>query len=232
MPETPEMPALPEIPALSEMQALPEIPALPDPLIISYMTLRKVIGFLGLFLVPVMVLGSLILDHPPKIQISVSAYYYTSMRNELEGIICGISLFLLSYHGYSKQDSIVSKIAGLFALGIAFFPTSETAQKGDVLSILHYLTAGVFFAALSYMSIWLFTKSDGNKTEQKKKRNRVYRVCGVIMAVSVLGIPIDGIPAIHDKIIFLKPTLIFETLALVSFGISWLTKGEFILGDK
>ncbi len=207
------------------------LPPPPGPLIISYLTLRKVVGFLGIGLVPVVVLGSLILDHPPKIQISVSAYYYTSMRNELEGIICGISMFLLSYHGYTKQDSIVSKIAGLFALGIAFFPTSETAQKGDILSILHYLASGVFFAALSYMSIWLFTKSDGNKTEQKKKRNRVYRVCGIVMAVSVLGIPIDSIPAIHEAVFFLKPTLIFETLALVAFGISWLTKGAFILAD-
>lgn len=212
-------------------KTLTTLPPPPGPLIISYLTLRKVVGFLGIGLVPVVVLGSLILDHPPKIQISVSAYYYTSMRNELEGIICGISMFLLSYHGYTKQDSIVSKIAGLFALGIAFFPTSETAQKGDILSILHYLASGVFFAALSYMSIWLFTKSDGNKTEQKKKRNRVYRVCGIVMAVSVLGIPIDSIPAIHEAVFFLKPTLIFETLALVAFGISWLTKGAFILAD-
>jgi hypothetical protein len=203
-----------------------------NPKIISYMTLRKVVGFLGIFLVPVVVLGSLILDHPPQIQISVSAYYYTSMRNEMEGIICGIALFLLSYDGYTRQDSIVSKLAGLFALGIAFLPTSDTAAKSDIVSILHYTTSGIFFALLSYMSIFLFTKSAGNETRQKKQRNRVYRVCGIIMAASVAGIPIDGIAAIHEKIIFLKPTLILETLALVSFGISWLTKGEFILKDK
>lgn len=203
----------------------------PTPSIISYVTLRRAVGFLGIFLVPVVVLGSLILDHPPQIQISVSAYYYTSMRNEMEGIICGISLFLLSYHGYTRQDSIVSKLAGLFALGIAFFPTSETSNKGDIVSILHYTTSGIFFALLSYMSIWLFTKTSGYRTERKRKRDRVYRVCGIIMLVSVIGIPIDEIGVIHEHIAFLKPTLILETLALVSFGISWLTKGEFILKD-
>jgi hypothetical protein len=203
-----------------------------SPLIISYMTLRKVVGFLGIFLVPVVVLGSLVLDHPPRIQVSVSAYYYTSMRNELEGIICGISLFLLAYHGYTRQDSIVSKLAGFFALGIAFLPTVDTDVKGDIVSILHYVTAGIFFALLSYMSIFLFTKSAGHKTKQKRQRNRVYRVCGIIMAISVIGIPIDGLPGIHEKLLFLKPTLILETLALVSFGISWLTKGEIILKDK
>jgi hypothetical protein len=199
---------------------------------ITYMTLRKAVGFLGIGLAPFVVVGSFILDHTCQIQISVSAYYYTSMRNEMEGIICGISMFLLSYHGYTKQDSIVSKLAGLFALGIAFFPTSETSDKGDIISKLHYITAGIFFALLSYMSIFLFTKSAGNPTPQKIKRDRIYRVCGIIMVVSFIGIPVDSIKTIHDSISFLKPTLIFETLALTAFGISWLTKGEWIYKDK
>lgn len=207
-------------------------PAPNSSLIISYLTLRKVIGWLGISLVPVLVFGSFILDHTTKIQGSVSAYYHTSMRNALVGIACGISLFLLSYHGYDKRDSIASKLAGLFALGIAFFPTSANNDKGDILSILHYLTAAVFFAILAYMSIFLFTKSSGNMTPEKKKRNRIYIVCGVIMAVSVLAIPLSRIPAIYKHIQFLKPTIILETFALVSFGFSWLTKGEFILKDE
>lgn len=207
----------------------------PEPsqsIIITYMTMRKIIGLLGISLVPVLVFGSFIFDHTHEIKISVSAYYYSNMRNVLVGIICGISLFLLSYHGYAWQDSLSSKLAGVFALCIAFLPTSETSDKGDLISILHYTTAGVFFSILSFMSIFLFTKSSGNMTAQKKQRNRVYRVCGIIMAASVICIPIDGIQSIHEKIIFLKPTLIFETLALTSFGISWLTKGEFLLKDK
>jgi hypothetical protein len=204
----------------------------PDSLIISYLTLRKIVGMLGILLVPILVIGSFIFDHTSYIQISVSAYYHTSMRNELVGIVCGLSLFLLSYNGYTLQDSIASKLAGVFALGIAFFPTSLTSDKTDIFSKLHYITSGIFFAILSYMSIFLFTKSAGNMTPEKKKRNRIYRVCGIIMMVSVIGIPVDSIPAIHDHIIFLKPTLILETLALVSFGFSWLTKGEFLLKDK
>lgn len=202
------------------------------PQIISYMTLRKVVGLLALTLVPVLVLGSFILDPPPTLQISVSAYYYTSMRNVLEGVICGIAMFLMSYDGYTKADSIISKLSGLFALGIAFLPTSDTSSKGDLISILHYSSAAVFFTLLSYMSVFLFTRSSGTMTPEKKKRNRVYRFCGIILAISVAGIPIDGIPWVHDRIIFLKPTLILETVALVAFGVSWLTKGELILKDQ
>lgn len=204
----------------------------PDSLVISYLTLRKMVGLLGILLVPILVVGSFILDRTNYIQVSTSAYYHTSMRNALVGIVCGISLFLLSYNGYTRTDSIASKLAGLFALGIAFFPTSATNDKNDIISILHYVTSGIFFAILAYMSIFLFTKTSGNMTPEKKKRNRVYRVCGIVMAVCVTGIPMGSIPAIHDRIIFLKPTLILETLALVAFGISWLTKGEFLLKDK
>lgn len=207
-------------------------PSDPDSLIISYLTLRKIVGMFGILLIPVLILGTFILDGTKDIEISVSAYYHTSMRNALVGIVCGISLFLLSYHGYTRQDSVASKLAGLFALGIAFFPTSPGDDKGDIMSKLHYITSGIFFAILAYMSIFLFTKTSGNMTPEKKMRNRIYRVCGIIMVVSVICIPIAGIPAIHRHIAFLKPTIILETLALTSFGISWLTKGEFLLKDR
>jgi hypothetical protein len=203
----------------------------PDSLIISYMTLRKAVGLLGILLVPVLVLGSFIFDDTNQIRGSVSAYYHTSMRDALVGIVCGISMFLLSYNGYTRKDAFASKLAGLFALGVAFFPTSVTNDKGDILSKLHYITSGIFFAILAYMSIFLFTKSSGNMTPEKKLRNRIYRVCGIIMTISVIGIPVTSIPVIHDHISFLKPTLILETCALMSFGFSWLTKGEALLKD-
>ena len=207
------------------------------PWIISYLTLRKTIGVLGISLVPVLVIGSFIIDHlingqPAAIETSVSAYYYTSMRNELEGIIFGIGMFLLCYDGYDLQDSIISKLAGLFGLCIALFPTSPTTEKGDVISVIHYVTAGIFFALLAYTSVFLFTKTTDYPTPQKVRRNRIYRICGIVMAVAVTGIPLDGIDPIWDKIGFLHPTLILVLLALTSFGISWLTKGEFWLKDK
>lgn len=207
------------------------------PWIISYLTLRKTIGVLGISLVPVLVIGSFIIDHlingqPAAIETSVSAYYYTSMRNELEGILFGIGMFLLCYDGYDLQDSIISKLAGLFGLCIALFPTSPTTEKGDVISVIHYVTAGIFFALLAYTSVFLFTKTTDYPTPQKVRRNRIYRICGIVMAVAVTGIPLDGIDPIWDKIGFLHPTLILELLALTSFGISWLTKGEFWLKDK
>jgi len=201
-------------------------------LTITYFTLRKIIGFLGFFLAPALVLGSFVIDHTKYIQVSMSAYYHTGVRNLFVGVICGMSLFLFSYHGYKWYDSLASKLAGLFGLGIAFLPTSETNDKSDIISILHYLTSAAFLVILAMMSIFLFTKSKGNKTTRKKQRNRVYRTCGIVILVSIAGIPIVGIDSIWEQVKFLKPTFVFETIALVAFGISWLTKGEAILKDE
>ena len=82
------------------------------------------------------------------------------------------------------------------------------------------------------MSLFLFTKSKGPVTTKKKQRNRVYRVCGIVILIAIAGIPILGIDSIWEQIKFLKPTFVLETIALVAFGISWLTKGEAILGDN
>jgi hypothetical protein len=206
------------------------------PWIISYLTLRKTVGLLGVSLVPVLVIGSFIIDlingQPAAIQTSVSAYYYSSMRNELEGILFGIGMFLLCYDGYDRVDSVISKLAGVFGLCIALFPTSPANETGGVISTIHYVAAGIFFALLAYMSIFLFTKKSPYPSLQKLKRNRIYRACGIVMAVAVTGIPFDGITPIWEKIGFLHPTLILEFLALTSFGISWLTKGEFWLKEK
>ena len=207
-------------------------PSNPDSAIISYITLRKIIGLLGICIVPVLMLGSFILDHTTNVQASVSSYYNTSMRDEFVGIVCGISLFLLSHHGDTWKDSLASKLAGILALGIAFFPTSATNDKSDIMSILHFITSGIFFVILAYMSIFLFTKTPGRLTRKKKIRNRIYKACGIIMIICVAGIPIVRIPSVHESIAFVKPTLILETFALVSFGISWLIKGEFLLKDK
>jgi hypothetical protein len=69
-------------------------------------------------------------------------------------------------------------------------------------------------------------------TDMKKQRNRVYKICGIVILVSVAGIPIFGLDGIWEHVKAYKPTFVLETFALVAFGISWLTKGEAILGDN
>jgi hypothetical protein len=67
-------------------------------LIITYLTLRKLIGILGVTLPFILFLGGLLIFQT-GIQSSVSSYYYTGMRDLFVGTICVIGFFLLIYKG-------------------------------------------------------------------------------------------------------------------------------------
>jgi hypothetical protein len=218
-----------------------------DPQVISYQTLRKTIGWLGIFLPFAMIVGAKVLSQCTTIQPSISHYYYTNMREIFVGTLCAVSLFLFSYKGLSKIDSYVSNLAGFFGLAIVFFPTNVLCTNDicypcqqNVISLtripyhhnLHFIAAALFFFTLAMMSIFLFRLSDkpGNKqTVQKRKRNVIFLVCGIIMLASIItcGIYIQFFKEENSTVV-----LWLETVALVAFGISWLTKGEVIMEDK
>src|SRR5215813_14399552 len=78
----------------------------PTPELISYQTLRTIVGVLGMALAPVVVLWGLLLV-PPETAPSVSAYYDYRTRDALVGALVAISVFLFAYRGYGKWDSRV-----------------------------------------------------------------------------------------------------------------------------
>jgi len=90
-------------------------------LIISYLNLRRVIGVLGLSLPLVLWVGGFLFDQAT--QVSISHYYYSSMRDVFVGWLTAISVFLLAYRGYESIDYWCGKLAGLSGLAVAFFPT-------------------------------------------------------------------------------------------------------------
>ncbi|MCQ6957091.1 hypothetical protein [Mucilaginibacter aquariorum] len=213
---------------------------------LSYLQIRRAVGVLGIILPIVIVLGSIIFTHCTILEPSISDYYYTIMGDVLVGILCGVSLFLYSYKGIDNWDRISSNLACVFALGIAFFPTNYdhcqvcaqckmvSRANDDLRGYVHYGSAALFFIILACMSLFLFTrtKAKGRMTNQKRKRNIVYRTCGIIMLVSIAIIASLKISAIGKILIPYKPVFWLETIALWAFGISWLTKGEFLLKDE
>ena len=199
--------------------------------------LRCTIGKLGMLLPLIVLCMSIIYGH--GLPDSISATYYLPTCIVPFMIILGSAgIFLLSYTGYDRQDDIICSIAGLFAFGICLFSCgtndliarwpelAELTRVGtfqltpSVSGILHNICAIGFFGLLAYNSMFLFTKSNGNMTENKKKRNVIFRVSGVGMAASFLAIvPIS----IFN---WWGGVWLVETIALAFFGISWLTKAN------
>jgi hypothetical protein len=212
-----------------------------SPQLISYMNLRKAIGVLGLSLPGLLLIGSLLFGECKEIQSSLSAYYYTNMRDVFVGVLAAVGLFLYAYKGYEKQDNIVSNLGAIFALGVAFFPTSIKSSISSCINvpidtgftnILHLFFAASFLLILAFFCMVLFTKSFGVPTNRKRLRNIVYRICGICILVCLFAMGLSFL--LENKLPFireLKVVFWLESIALWAFGISWLTKGQAILSD-
>jgi hypothetical protein len=217
----------------------------------SQQTLRKLIGFLGVALPLLLFLVVYINDGYAHPLYSISHYYFTRASSVFIIIVSLLAIFLLVYKGQEPVDFYLSSIAGLFALALLVFPTnniSSICHDKDYLYSLtilneskfrsgfHYISAAIFLGCLAYMSLFLFTKSNKSiqaRGKQKRRRNRIYRTCGVIMFLAILVILANFLGWIPNEA-FQKYHLTFwmETIAVESFGISWLTKAEVFLKDK
>src|SRR5713226_3366780 len=206
-----------------------------DPLVLSYLGLRKAVGIIGLALPFVLAFGKMLLEGP-GIQDSISGYYYTDMRNVFVGSLCAIGVFLMSCRGYDRKDEIAGYLACVFAIGVALFPTTpymDATSQDKLVGTLHLSFAALFFLTLAYFSLALFTKTapDKNPTPRKLQRNTVYRVCGYTILACIFFMVIVALPPVKTLVEWLSPVFWLESLAIIAFGASWLTKGETILKD-
>ena len=212
-------------------------------LIISYLALRRWIGILGIALPFVCVAGGLLLSGTP-IQDSISSYYYTNMRDFFCGLLISVSLFLVTYRGYERIDSIVSKISGIAGFGIALFPCFHDFAPARLVGVfqlipessdkIHLTCACIFFILLATNSFFLFTLSDRKaelRSRRKNLRNRIYHLCGLtifasIVLLVVLRLILGSAVLAKDRIV-----LTLEAVMLLAFGFSWLIKGETLFKD-
>lgn len=205
-------------------------------LVVSYFTLRAIIGAIGMLLPFVLWLGALVF-FGTRIQSSVSSYYHTGMREVFTGVLWATGVFLFAYNCYGLLDKIAGKLACLFAIGVTLFPTAPDGATDPVVllkSDIHLTFAALFFLTLAFFSLVLFTKtSKKNPTPQKRARNIIYYVCGSLMLLCIAIMAVfaflpDALTAPYDH---LHPIFWLEALAIFAFGVSWFVKGEMILKD-
>ncbi len=224
-------------------------------LVVSYLTLRNLIGISGMLLPLILVLATRrsITDTP--VEPTISDYYYTSSGEIFVVILSMLAVFLFTYRGYSLGDKIWTFLAGLGAIGVAFFPTSSSSCNPIAFSVhasrckvprlldmveWHLLFAALFFISIAIVSIFYFTRkklgaatetADGKMT-QKGIRNVIYRLCGWTIVACIGGIIIYfRSPAIQKSLGDFPAVFVLETIAVEAFGVSWITKGETLWPD-
>jgi hypothetical protein len=222
------------------------------PEIISYYTMRRAIGILGITLPLILLAGSSLFGGCDEVQGSISSYYHTNMRDIFVGFNCAVALFLFAYRGHDWRDNLAGYLGCIFVLGVAFLPcTVSTPDQPCLVPVsgqnamvgnLHNVSALMYFIVLIIYALVLFPKTHMDMVtgvkrfmgRQKKKRNVVYYICGGLMTASLftiiayLWILKNHYPGLKD----LNPVFWLESIVMLSFGITWLTKGQLIFRDE
>lgn len=226
--------------AKAEKLAAAQAYAAESALAAAYTHLQRAVGLIAVSLPLVIALGNRVF-FGGELQGSISAYYHTGMGDYFVGSLFALAVFFLSYNYRPlpkfQIDNILSTLASVAAVCVAFFPTASdaTAASGGekFVSTVHLVWAGVLFALLAVFSLFLFTKTGSAETmtAEKKRRNVVYRTCGGIIVGSMLLVVVSNLvkPSSSWHSLFW-----LETIAVVAFGVSWLVKGGFlgILADR
>ena len=169
----------------------------PSALDVSYLNLRLCIGVLGIALPFILRIGSAISPDP----YSVSAYYYSAMRNILVASLCVLGTFLPHLPGIRQARQPDTNVCGAATIGVALFPTSNPGFKPTWVGHVHPIVAGIALAGQALMALqftqsaprdgaaWLMTSSAcsvrstsgrpaGIREHGKKlTRNRIYSAC-------------------------------------------------------
>lgn len=209
-------------------------------IIVSFRLMRKIVGIIGLVIGILLPVITMLITQCFVVQESISHYYYTIAGDVFVGLLCGVAFFLIIYPGNGNWEDLWTNIAGVLALGVAFFPTTYCQLNNvctkfsysypDWVSTVHLLSAGLFFIILGGVAFFQFPKrlTPGEDPAKRRVRNRFYRICGVIMWLCIallLPMAFDQFKAYSDFLSRYKIVFIVEVVLLVAFGMSWLIKG-------
>lgn len=187
----------------------------------TYLALRKTVGWIGILLPFTLMLGNYFIFKGDLILPSISRYYYSEMQDIFVGAMCAMASFLFFYSGYGNIDKWAGKVAGILALGVAFFPTTVGGAL-NCIGMVHYICAVLLFLQLAAMSLFTFPRKRPGAVRQKTDKIQV--ACGLIMltcvATLVLRYFLGRWEGSESCFVFVA-----ESIALVAFGVSWLTEG-------
>jgi hypothetical protein len=211
------MPNRPVQPATLELQHLHKH------MVKTYFVLRRGLAYIAIVFPLLLWWGGAVVGI--ELKGSMSAYYHSPMRNFFVGLLFAVGLCLYLYKGFSPRENIILNLAGVFAVGVALFPTGE--------SWLHEACALLLFACMAYVS--LFTHGDTVKYILDEKRAALYRrtyrflafamfVCPAIAAVLIGQLAWD---TEHKGFVFAV-----ELGGIWAFAAYWLVKSREIEGTK
>ncbi len=217
-------------------------------LIVSYLFLRQTVGWIGTLL-PIVLLAGAAFTSTARPD-SMSGYYYTDMRNTFVGTLCALGVFLVAYRGYDAVDEWITNVAGVAAIGVAFFPTkpavcttaagacpatsvTRLSTSQQVVGDIHLGLAAITLIALGLMALRFARhgKPGDGPGPRFAGENAIFRASGITVLGCVLLAALSNLLPASVKAHW--PWLfIFEAIAVFAFGVSWVVKGRTIQGVR
>lgn len=173
---------------------------------------------------------------------SISMYYYeVYLAGDIfVGFLVFIGALMTVYRGWAGSVAWLATIAGLLSCAVAFFPARgwiSDEPRWEFLNglspAIHGFAALFLFLILAFFCLFIFTDindtqhRDARKKIQSSKmlRNRIYKISGwsILLAIAAIfvGYSIDRVWAESVNLVYWA-----EFVALIAFGISWLTHGR------
>jgi len=203
----------------------------------SYLLMRAMVGAIGVALPFLLVLGDRVLfGEEPFPRDSLSAYYYSGVRDLFVGTLSATAIFLVTYKVIERNlDNTLSIVAGLAALSVAMFPTGRPTKDvalsplqdrlGEgLVQAIHFGSAGVFIGSLAFLCV-CFGIREGRRPARPNHRSpafwrRYHWACAGVIGLALLFIAVAALVGEPKKAL-----LIGEAFSVWAFGASWLMKG-------
>ena len=178
-------------------------------------------------------------DGQPFPRGSLSAYYYSGVRELFVGGLWAIGVFLFIYKFLDfSWESLLSSLAGVAAVLVAVFPTERPGdgvtltpfqvKLGEsTVTTIHYVCA-VAFIALLVPIVLFFARDEGKREHRSWQGFHTVSAAFIVLGAALAGFA--GITGGPDK-----GVLIGEWIAIWAFGASWLAKGaewEILFGRR
>ena len=213
----------------------------------SFLILRVLVGALGVALPFLLVLVDKVAFHgDPFPRGSLSAYYYSGMRDVFVGTLTATGVFLIAYKVDERNlDNTLSFVAGLSAVVIPLFPTGRPSHLVPVTPLqdllgeslvkgIHFAASAIFLVCLTVMSFF-FGLREGARPPQNGKRSPKFWQwfhwsCAGWMSAALVWIAATSLAGGPSRSL-----LIGEAVAAWAFGASWLMKGlelDMLFGRK
>ena len=196
----------------------------------TYYGLRVGLAVIG-FALPLVVLFAGVALHHVWLEPSISQYYHTkdrlnflTTRDLFVGGLFAAAACLYLYKGFSTKENVALNLAGVFAVFVALLPTAAPTSGRGVISILHGLSAVLFFVCIAY--VCLFRSKDTLRLlppDAEASYRRRYFWTGLAMITSPLAAAALSL-AIEPASRFRTAVFWLESIAVWTFAAYWMIK--------